>query len=1231
MKQELADRKTVMQTVDLGDTEQFDKLVQRANELNNKLKEIEESYGQFGRNVGNYASAAEGFKGIQVNVGGVIREFDNAREASKTLNNELKTMAVNGQTDTDEFKNLRQAVMQMESAMNDAKKPMDDLMDAMESFTAIASVGEGISALFGIDDSEIQRSIQKLLGLQNVLKGIETINKQMETGEGIGSWLSKGSEMADKLAASITGVGKASKGATVATKALGTALKALGIGLLIAAVAELINLYETWSDNQRKAAEEAEAAAEKVKKAVDEQRQAYVSASVSYMNTASRLSYLRTEYKQTNNELRKTNIIKEASEEFKKLGINVKSVSNAQRIFVEDGDKVIQLLKLQGDAAAIAALRMEAFKKSFQMLLENGYDANAASILAGNNKTVLELDKRLGVINDQVNNLKGKLNIGVDGVGKTVSKAVEKNIKEISDLELRLMNDGLGKKLRQLDEEERQTINKIKENGRATGEEIKKIQNAFNKLRENAIKEHIKEIEKSISETAKELSKTEFNLNLENINNQLGSLTNKIDEVSQKVPAMNGLLSRLDLRELLGNHSIEEYNMAVAHNAFKGTGIDGEYRAYYDNLDKFISKQNAEIKNKFNDLIGEDEKKAYEYAEKLFEEKYASLLDIARDYNKNIVLTGEESVKKNTEILNDSFKERLNNAEFYYTLDIEQEKKYLEQQKKLNDELIKMNSSATTEAENQRFSAQMDGLRKQKSAIENALKEIEKKYGETAKNGGIIVEESNKNITTEIVGSYRSLQADLQVIDQQIETEKKQHGQKLKEITEQTNNAITKNEIDSKNEISDLYSNYFSEQISNFRDFQSKVNEEFSRQPILNSWGIVNLPQTKKQFKEMEMALTTTINAIAAEKNRLDALFKAGLITEAAKNATLKELNDIAAAIKQLFASVQYESKQNIPKFIETCQVYVQGALDAFNKIMDAVWDAQSNAIDKEQEQLDKENEMLADKLKEQEDIYEEHKSKVDSIEDELATARGDRRQHLIDQLNAEISAQRAAEAEKEKIEKQQKANEKKQDEIDKKRKKLQYRQQLLQAIINGAMAVTYAALNPWPVPAIPLMAAAGAATAAQIAIMSANKPYAKGGQLDGGVAVGNRHRDGGIKVLGGRAEIEGGEFITNRISTQMNAPLLEFINSKKKKIDASDLIEFYSSGSVRKNISNVRTKFEDGGYMPTLPNTIDIKDQLQNVIINQDNRPIYCSVVDINNKQEQVRRVQVLAGLGEE
>ena len=60
MKQELSDLKTVMNSMNPND-DGFGDMVKRANELNNKLKEIEQSYGQFNRNVGNYANGvAEG-------------------------------------------------------------------------------------------------------------------------------------------------------------------------------------------------------------------------------------------------------------------------------------------------------------------------------------------------------------------------------------------------------------------------------------------------------------------------------------------------------------------------------------------------------------------------------------------------------------------------------------------------------------------------------------------------------------------------------------------------------------------------------------------------------------------------------------------------------------------------------------------------------------------------------------------------------------------------------------------------------------------------------------------------------------------------------------------------------------------------------------------------------------------------------------------------------------------
>ena len=250
MKQELADIKSAMQTVDLGDTDKMGEMVKRANELNDALKKIEESYGQFGRNVGNYQSAFYGMQKVSVTVGGVVREFNSAREASKTLKNELIGLEAAGQGDSEMAKQLRTELYKLQSAMDDAtksSKAMDEAMDFMQSFTAMASVGTGIKAFFGFDDNEIQKSIQRLVALQNVLKGIETLRKQMETGEGFGKFFKGSFEQIDaanfklkRLIVSLQGTGTAAKVAAVGVNALSVAAKALasiGIVALISAVA----------------------------------------------------------------------------------------------------------------------------------------------------------------------------------------------------------------------------------------------------------------------------------------------------------------------------------------------------------------------------------------------------------------------------------------------------------------------------------------------------------------------------------------------------------------------------------------------------------------------------------------------------------------------------------------------------------------------------------------------------------------------------------------------------------------------------------------------------------------------------------------------------------------------------------------------------------------------------------------------------------------------------------
>ena len=219
------------------------------------------------------------------------------------------------------------------------------------------------------------------------------------------------------------------------------------------------------------------------------------------------------------------------------------------------------------------------------------------------------------------------------------------------------------------------------------------------------------------------------------------------------------------------------------------------------------------------------------------------------------------------------------------------------------------------------------------------------------------------------------------------------------------------------------------------------------------------------------------------------------------------------------------------------------------------------------------------------------------------------------------MQAQRESLAEQKRIEKEQEkldAKKKKLEDDNNKRKKSQA---IITAIINAALAISNAAVNNWPIPAIPMIAAATAVGAAQIAAVKAAK-YA-----DGGVLQGKSHRQGGIKVLGGSAEVEGGEYITNKRTTAKNVDLLDYINSKKKRVDLSDLIEFYADKP--KSIRNISKKyFADGGQLPSLRNDININDRILTAMEQYNERPIYVEVTEIMNKADDVRRVQTLAGL---
>ena len=193
---------------------------------------------------------------------------------------------------------------------------------------------------------------------------------------------------------------------------------------------------------------------------------------------------------------------------------------------------------------------------------------------------------------------------------------------------------------------------------------------------------------------------------------------------------------------------------------------------------------------------------------------------------------------------------------------------------------------------------------------------------------------------------------------------------------------------------------------------------------------------------------------------------------------------------------------------------------------------------------------------------------------------------------------------------------------LEKKRKEAQRKQDIISATISAALAtVNGLATQPFVPTGIAMGSLAAALGAAQVSII-ASKHYANGGLLEG-----PSHAHGGIPVGNTGIEVEGKEYVINKRTTQQNLDVLEFINSKKRRLNLADFIELYTS-TGRKSVTGVRSRFADGGQIPELNTSTDWGGLINNIIVERDDRPVIVTVKDINDAQTRVRNVQVQAGL---
>ena len=304
------------------------------------------------------------------------------------------------------------------------------------------------------------------------------------------------------------------------------------------------------------------------------------------------------------------------------------------------------------------------------------------------------------------------------------------------------------------------------------------------------------------------------------------------------------------------------------------------------------------------------------------------------------------------------------------------------------------------------------------------------------------------------------------------------------------------------------------------------------------------------------------------------------------------------------------EKAQQLAEAVGTAYQETIGPIfDGVMNLGDAIHEAMEFAIEEAENALEEAEEMHDAAVEK----VEESKDRISEINDKMKDSSGAQLEAYKTQMAEEMLLLQQREQEERRLQKEKEKREKELEKQKKKQRKLELQQQLIQAIVSGALAVVNGlATQPFMPVGIAMGALAGVATAIQIATIT--KQISK--LADGGLLNGKSHAQGGIPVGNTGIEVEGGEYIVNKRSTAKYLPLLQQINEE---------------GARRKTVANQIGKYADGGELnyERINSNLDAMNTAKMVsaaISGIEMHPVV-SVVDINRGQKDLVEVRQLAG----
>ena len=264
---------------------------------------------------------------------------------------------------------------------------LDAATDAVSILGNTFSSLEGTIALVTGDTDKMKRAVTAFTTVQSALNAATSIGNAIQKQSALMTVLStkytnlkkiatRAATIAEIRNTAATNKGKVGQNAFNIALAIGKALLGDWKSLLVAAgvaVGGYAAITALTAEDTKKLQEEEKKAKQEEESLMKTQTQHDDMIRDKYINTVadlrSKYDELKDSYKQLKTEKEKSDWIKNNQEGFKQLGFAVKGVDDANKLLIDNADEMIEYFDLVGQAAALAALKIEAYQEAARLKL----------------------------------------------------------------------------------------------------------------------------------------------------------------------------------------------------------------------------------------------------------------------------------------------------------------------------------------------------------------------------------------------------------------------------------------------------------------------------------------------------------------------------------------------------------------------------------------------------------------------------------------------------------------------------------------------------------------------------------------------------------------------------------------------------------------------------------------------------------------------------------------------